>query len=127
MSEKQKELQGWVSVFRSSTDYEADFVRDRLDSAGIPAATFTQRDHSFNLNVGDMAKVYVMVPPEKVDEAKAVLAEQISDEDLEAAAAQGAGSDADEHGRENEEPLDSGVEKIDFGDPDDPPEDERLA
>jgi hypothetical protein len=127
MSEKQKELEGWVSVFRSGTDYEADFVRDRLDSAGVPAAVFTQRDHSFNLNVGDMAKVYVMVPPEKVDEAKTILAEQITDEELEAAAAQGADSDADERGRENEEPLDSGVEKIDFRNPEDPPDDERLA
>ena len=37
-------------------------ARDRLDSAGIQAAVFTQRDHSFSLTVGALARVYVMVP-----------------------------------------------------------------
>ncbi|WP_243663635.1 DUF2007 domain-containing protein [Rhodothermus marinus] len=52
----------WVEVFRTSTDYEADIVRDRLDDAGIPAVVFTQRDHVFNLNVGNLALVSVRVP-----------------------------------------------------------------
>lgn len=126
MSEKEKHLEGWVSIFRSSTDYEADFVRDRLDSAGIPAAVFTQRDHAWNLNVGSLAKVYVMVPPEKEEEARTILEEQITDEELEAAAEK-AVDESDESGPDNEEPLDSGIEKIRFGDPDDPPEEERQA
>lgn len=127
MGEKQKHLEGWVSVFRSGTDYEADFVRDRLDSAGIPAAVFTQRDHSFNLNIGSLAKVYVMVPPDREAEALTILEEEITDEELEAAAAAGGGGDADDRGRDNEEPLDSGIESIDFQNPEDPPDDERLA
>lgn len=130
MGEKQKHLEGWVSVFRSGTDYEADFVRDRLDSAGVPAAVFTQRDHAFNLTVGSLAKVYVMVPPDREADALTILDEQITDEELEAAAAAGKGSDADDHGRDKhdrEEPLDSGVERIDFQNPEDPPDDERIA
>ena len=34
MSEKEKHREGWVSVFRSSTDYEADMVRDRAGFGG---------------------------------------------------------------------------------------------
>ncbi|PSQ73737.1 MAG: hypothetical protein BRD39_03590 [Bacteroidetes bacterium QH_9_64_21] len=54
----------WVSIFRSSTDYEADLVRDRLDDSGIPAVVLTQRDHAFNLTVGDLASVHVRPAPE---------------------------------------------------------------
>jgi hypothetical protein len=76
----------WVSIFRSSTDYEADLVRDRLDDRGIPAVVLTQRDHAFNLTVGDLASVHVMVPPEQADDAVALLEEQLSDDELEEAA-----------------------------------------
>ena len=56
--------QNWVTIFTSGTDYEADLVRDRLDDRGIPAVVLTQRDHAFNLTVGDLAAVRVMVPPD---------------------------------------------------------------
>ena len=128
MSEKQKRLEGWVSVFRSSTDYEADMARDRLDSAGILAAVFTQRDHSFNVTVGALARVYVMVPADSEDEAKAILQEHLTDEELEAAAAAVApDTDPLEPARGIEEVLDSGIEKIHFDIPEEPPEDEKLA
>ena len=34
MSERTYE--GWIVVFNTGTDYEADLVRDRLDDADIP-------------------------------------------------------------------------------------------
>ena len=36
-----RSYEGWVVVFHSGTDYEADIVRDRLDDAGIPAVVLT--------------------------------------------------------------------------------------
>ncbi len=127
MSEKPKQLEGWVSVFRSSTDYEADMARDRLDSAGIPAAVFTQRDHAFNLTVGALARVYVMVPAESVDQAKKVLQEHVTDEELEAAAAGASHGDPDTPTRETEHLLDSGIEKFHFNIPEESSEDENLT
>ncbi|MFV1980273.1 MAG: putative signal transducing protein [Rhodothermia bacterium] len=126
MSEKSKKLGGWVSVFRTSTDYEADMARDRLDSAGIPAAVFTQRDHALNLTVGALARVYVMVQAESVDRAEAVLRERLTDEELEAAA----GASDTEPGtptRETEQLLDSGIEKIHFETLEESSEDENLV
>jgi hypothetical protein len=77
----------WVSVFETGTDYEADLVRDRLDDAGMTAVVLTQRDHAFNLNVGDLAAVHVMVPPGTVEEARELLErEPFSDEELDEAA-----------------------------------------
>ena len=118
--------EGWISVFESSTDFEADLVRDRLDAAGIAAVVLTQRDHSFNLNVGDLSPVHVMVKPESEATARGVLAEApLSDEELEAAALAADVSAPDAHDRTNEARLDSGIDEISFDVPDD--EDETDA
>lgn len=107
----------WVSIFRTGTDYEADLVRDRLDDSGIPAVVLTQRDHAFNLNVGDLASVHVMVPPERADEAVSLLEEQMTDEELEEAAL-GADPDAPSANTpEEDSKLDSGHEHMDFSPP----------
>ena len=110
----------WVSVFRTGTDYEADLVRDRLDDSGIPAVVLTQRDHAFNLTVGDLAAVHVMVPPAQADQAVSLLEEQLSDKELEEAAL-GANPDAPPANTPDQDSkLDSGHEHMDLG----PPEDE---
>jgi hypothetical protein len=108
----------WVSIYRSGTDYEADMVRDRLDDSGIPAVVLTQRDHAFNLTVGDLAAVHVMVPPDRADDAVALLEERLDDDELEEAAL-GADPDAPAARPTDEESkLDSGQEQIDVGPPD---------
>jgi hypothetical protein len=109
----------WISVFRTGTDYEADLVRDRLDDSGIPAVVLTQRDHAFNLTVGDLAAVHVMVPPEQADDAVSLLKEQLSEEELEKAAL-GADPEAPPANTpEEDSKLDSGHEHMDLSSPDD--------
>ena len=104
--------QGWVVVFESGTDYEADLVRDRLDDAGIPAAILTQRDHAFNLTIGDLAQVRVLVPAAHVEAATDLLATApLTDAELEQAA-MAAVSSPDAHDPETEALLDSGIEEI---------------
>jgi hypothetical protein len=114
----------WVSVFRTGTDYEADLVRDRLDDSGIPAVVLTQRDHAFNLTVGDLASVHVMVPPEQAEKAVSLLGEHMSEEELEAAAL-GADPEAPPANTpEEDSKLDSGHEHMDLGAPEDDDEDD---
>ena len=113
----------WVSVFRTGTDYEADLVRDRLDDSGIPAVVLTQRDHAFNLTVGDLASVHVMVPPEQAEKAVSLLEEHMSEEELEEAAL-GADPEAPPANTpEEDSKLDSGHEHMDLGAPEDDEED----
>ncbi len=117
--------EGWISVFECSTDFEADLVRDRLDEEGLGAVVLTQRDHAFNLNVGDLAPVHVMVRPEEEKEARDLLAQApISDEELEEAAMNADVMAPDAHTPSDEAALDSGIEEISLDVPD---EDEDLA
>jgi hypothetical protein len=117
----------WVSVFRTSTDYEADLVRDRLDDSSIPAVVLTQRDHAFNLTVGDLASVHVMVPPEQAEQAVSLLEEQLSEDELEEAAL-GADPEAPPANTpEEDSKLDSGHEHMDLGPPDEEGESDESS
>ncbi|MEM1057503.1 MAG: DUF2007 domain-containing protein [Bacteroidota bacterium] len=112
--------EGWIAAFSTSTDFEADLVRDRLDEAGVSAVVLTKRDHAFNLNVGDLSPVYVMVPPDEAERAAEVLSEApLTDEELERAAMEADVMAPDAHDPSNEARLDSGIEEISFDVPDD--------
>jgi len=112
--------QDWIAVFTSSTDFEADLVRDRLDAAGVAAVVLTQRDHSFNLNVGDMAPVLVMVRPEDEDAAREIIdAQPFSDEELTEAALNADPDSEDAYTADEEGMLDSGPDSLRFTAPDD--------
>ncbi|MEM1042307.1 MAG: hypothetical protein AAGI91_06710 [Bacteroidota bacterium] len=120
MSDDPRTYQDWVSVFNTSTDYEADLVRDRLDAAGLAAVVLTQRDHSFNLNVGDMAAVRVMVRPEDVGAAQEVInAQPFTDAELTEAALSADPDAEDAYTADEEGMLDSGPDALRFSAPDD--------
>lgn len=111
--------QDWVVVFRSGTDYEADLVRDRLDDAGIAAVVLTQRDHAFNLTVGDLSPVNVLVPPQEAERAASVLeSAPFTDEELDRAAMSADAGAPPAHDRSRESMLDSGGEEINLSVPD---------
>lgn len=108
-----KKYEEWIAVYSSSTDYEADLVRDRLDNADIPAVVLTQRDHAFNLNVGDLSLVHVMVPPEHEITARKVLEDlSFTDEELTEAAMSADVEAPDAHDSDQEAWLDSGSESL---------------
>lgn len=120
MDNDPRTYQDWIAVFNTSTDFEADLVRDRLDAAGIAAVVLTQRDHAFNLNVGDLAPVRVMVKPEDRDAAREVIEQQPFTEEELAEAAMNADPDSeDAHTADEEGMLDSGPDAIRFSAPDD--------
>lgn len=111
--------EGWVSAFSCSTDFEADLVRDRLDEAGVSAVVLTQRDHAFNLNVGDLSPVYVMVPPDEAAKAAEVLSQNpLTDAELEEAAMSADVMAPDAHNPTDEARLDSGIDEINLSVPD---------
>ena len=84
------------------------------------AVVLTQRDHSFNLNVGDLAPVHVMVPPAEEADARAVLAEApLSDEELTKAAMEADLMAPDAHDPISEARLDSGIDEISLDVPED--------
>lgn len=84
---KRVEIDGWIGVWQTGIDYEADLVRDRLDDAGVEAVIMRKKDRSFSLTHGSMSPIHVLVPAAQEDEARAILAaEPPTDDELTAAA-----------------------------------------
>lgn len=80
-------IDGWITVYKCGKDYEAELVRDRLIDAGLSAVVLTHRDRAFNLNIGDLSTVRVLVSPSQEEAATRLLhTAPLSNEDLEAAA-----------------------------------------
>jgi hypothetical protein len=63
-------IDNWACIYESSTDYEAEMVKNYLANQNIPANILSKRDSAYSLNVGEMALVYVYVPNEFEDRAK---------------------------------------------------------
>lgn len=119
-SDAASSIEGWISVFEATTDYEADLVRDRLGAEGIPAVVLSQRDHALNLTVSDLARVRVMVAPDRAADAAAlVAAPPVSDAELDAQALAADPLAPDAYDASMEAGLDSGAERISFDVPGD--------
>ncbi|MBN2731173.1 MAG: hypothetical protein JXR26_01975 [Balneolaceae bacterium] len=72
---KPDDIENWVCVMERGTEYEIEMAKDYLSNLEIPSNILSKRDSSFNLNVSDMAHVYLYVPNEYEAEAREALAE----------------------------------------------------
>jgi len=98
-----KEIDGWVAIYQTGADFEADLVRDRLDDSEIPAVIMKKKDRSFSLTHGSMSRIYVMVPPQYEGQAAALLqAEAVSEDDLTRIALASDPENVDVSGKEEE-------------------------
>lgn len=72
---KPNEIENWVCVMERGTEYEVEMAKNYLADQDIPSNILSKRDSSISVNVGEMALVYLYVPQEYEDDAKAALAE----------------------------------------------------
>jgi hypothetical protein len=66
-------IQGWAQIYSTSDTVEAGLIRENLESEGIDAAVFDQKDRSFNVDMGDLSPVRLLVPAFEYQEAMKVL------------------------------------------------------
>jgi len=78
---KPNEIENWSCVMERGTEIEIEMAKDFLASREIPANILSKRDSSLNLNVGDLALVYLYVPSEYEAQAKEALAEWYEETD----------------------------------------------
>lgn len=72
---KPNDIENWACVMERGTEYEIEMAKDYLTNLEIPSNILSKRDSSFNLNIGDMAHVYLYVPKEYEQEALEALEE----------------------------------------------------
>jgi hypothetical protein len=63
----------WVAARTTNTPYEAQMIKANLESAGIPAMVLSQHDRTYYTTIGDLAVSEVMVPKDRLEDAKPYL------------------------------------------------------
>ena len=72
---KPNEIDNWVCIFESSTDYEVELARNYLANLNIPSNILSKKDSAYSLGVGEMALIYLYVPAEFEKGARKALSE----------------------------------------------------
>jgi beta-galactosidase beta subunit len=85
---KPNNIEDWECVYETSKEYDAQLAKNYLESRDIEVSILSKRDSSFEVNVGDMALIYVYVPNDYVEDAKKAIeewqnAESVDDEESE--------------------------------------------
>ncbi|MBV9775063.1 MAG: hypothetical protein JO040_14010 [Gemmatimonadetes bacterium] len=55
-------IEGWAQVYTTTGELEAQLLRDNLLAEGIDAQIYSQNDHNFPVDLGELSIVRVMVP-----------------------------------------------------------------
>lgn len=69
MSEK------WVVVFTTYESFEAEIIKDLLESGGIPVVVRSSKVRPYPVNIGKMGEVKILVREEDKAEAERVIKE----------------------------------------------------
>ena len=72
----------WVEVASSGNDEEAALIAGLLESAGIPVQIEGSAASPWPENTGALGLSRVMTPSDRAEEARALIATRVSDEDL---------------------------------------------
>lgn len=72
---KPNDIENWVCVMERGTEYEVEMAKNYLSNLEIPSNILSKRDSSYNLNIGDMALVYLYVPNEYETQAREAISE----------------------------------------------------
>jgi hypothetical protein len=70
-------IQGWAQVYTTSDTVEADLIKENLRSEGVDASVLSQKDRSFNVDMGDLSPVRILVPAYEYIDAVRILGQHM--------------------------------------------------
>lgn len=70
-------FQGWAQIYSTADSIEADLIKENLQSEGMSAAVLSQKDQTFNVDLGDLSPVRILVPAYEYGDAVRVLTEHM--------------------------------------------------
>ncbi len=72
---KPNEVDNWVCVLESNSQFEVDMAKNYLANQKIPSNILSKRDSAHGLNIGEMSLIYLYVPEGFEKKARKALAE----------------------------------------------------
>lgn len=74
-SPKPNKVEDWECIYETNTEYDAQLAKNYLENREIEASILSKRDSAFDVNVGDLALIYVYVPKALAKKAKKAISE----------------------------------------------------
>lgn len=68
-------VENWECIYETGTPHEAEMVKNSLQNMEIPCQILSKRDSPFNVNIGDLAIIYVYVPVDFADKAREIISD----------------------------------------------------
>jgi len=72
---KPNQINDWTCVFETSQAFEAEMMKNFLSDRDIRAEILSKKDSAYSVNHSQLSLIYVYVPNELVDKAKAAIKE----------------------------------------------------
>jgi hypothetical protein len=73
-------IQGWAQVYSTTSEFEAQLVRDNLRAEGITAQIYSQKDSAFSVDLGELSIVRILVPVWEYAQALQLIRERMDSE-----------------------------------------------
>ncbi len=55
-------IEGWAQLYTTTTEVQAQLIRENLQAEGIDARVYSQRDRIFSVDLGELSIVRILVP-----------------------------------------------------------------
>ncbi|MCC5934142.1 MAG: DUF2007 domain-containing protein [Candidatus Cyclonatronum sp.] len=72
---KPSEIKDWTCVFDTNQEFEAEMMKNFLDDRGFEAQILSKKDSAYSVNHSQLSLLYVYVPDDKADDARAAIRE----------------------------------------------------
>lgn len=66
-------IENWAQVYSTTTEFEAQLLCDNLRAEGLDAQIYSQKDRTFNVDLGELSIVRLLVPVWEYEQALHVI------------------------------------------------------
>ncbi len=66
-------IQGWAQVYSTSSEVDAQLLRENLLAEGIDTQVFSQKDNMLSVDLGELSIVRLLVPAWDFEQAEAII------------------------------------------------------
>jgi hypothetical protein len=73
-------IEGWAQVYSTTGEFEMQLLRDNLQAEGIDAQIYSQKSHTYPVDMGELSIVRLMVPVWQYGQALEVIREHMDTE-----------------------------------------------
>ena len=66
-------IQGWAQIYTTTSEFEAQLLRDNLAAEGLEVRIYSQKDRIFSVDLGELSIVRLLIPAWEHDRAAEVI------------------------------------------------------